>query len=60
MKEVTTITTIQITAIHKGLDEPEITPVEVVEEEVKDIIDEIFECDDINVKHQIFIREENT
>ena len=59
MKEVTTITTIQITTIHKGFDESEITPVEVVEEEVKDIIDEIFECDDINVKHQIFIREEN-
>jgi hypothetical protein len=58
MKEITTITTIQITTIHKGVDETEITPVEVVEEEVKGIINETFECDDINVKHQIFVRDE--
>lgn len=58
MKEVTTITTIQITTIHKGVDESDLLSKDQVEEDVKRIIDDMFECDDINVKHQIFVRDD--
>ena len=29
-----------------------------IEGRVKDIIDDLFECDDINVKHQVFVRDD--
>lgn len=58
VKEATTITTIQITTIHKGVGETDLTPAETVEADIKDIIDKFFVCDDISVKHQIFIRDE--
>ena len=55
MKEVTTVTTIQITTIHKGVDESDLLSKDQVEKDVKGIIDDLFVCDDINVKHQIFV-----
>ena len=57
MKELTTITTIEITAIHKGKDDTYIKPKEEIENEVKEFIENNFICDTVNVKHQRFIRD---
>lgn len=56
-KELTTITTIEITAIHKGKDDTYIKPKEEIENEVKEFIEDHFNCDTVNVKHQRFFRD---
>lgn len=56
-KELTTVTTIEITAIHKGKDDTFIKPKAEVENEVKEFIEDHFVCDTVNVKHQRFVRD---
>lgn len=64
MKEITAITTVEITEIAKVKDEvyEKYGSIENIKAEiegrVKGIIDDLFGCDDINVKHQIFVRDD--
>ncbi len=64
MKEITAITTVEITEIAKVKDEvyAKYGSIENIKAEiegmVKDIIDDLFEGDDIDVKHQIFVRDD--
>lgn len=55
--EVTNITTIQITTVEKKENESQITPKSINELRAYFAIKQMFDCDDINVKSQVFIRD---
>ncbi|MBO5969137.1 MAG: hypothetical protein J6S14_11650 [Clostridia bacterium] len=64
MKEITAITTVEITEIAKVKDEVyakygSIESIKAeIEQQVKDIIYHAFDCDTVTVKHQIFVRDD--
>ena len=64
MKEITAITTVEITEIAKVKDEVyekygNIENIKAeIEQQVKDIIYHAFDCDTVTVKHQIFVRDD--